>query len=145
MEAGINFIGVCVVYFCHDGRGNFLMNKRSKSTRDEQGRWDPGGGEIKLGEHVLHALKREIKEEYSTDVIDYEFLGFRDVHRIKLGKKTHWVALDFKVLVDPQKVKNGEPDKHTEIKWFSLDNLPKNLHSQFHKFLKLYRNKLRLK
>lgn len=38
MKNGIDYIGVGVVFFCHDGGGNFLMNKRSKNSRDEQGR-----------------------------------------------------------------------------------------------------------
>ena len=62
MRKGIDYIGVGVVFFCHDGNGNFLMSKRSKNTRDEHGRWDPGGGSIELGEPVEGALEREIKE-----------------------------------------------------------------------------------
>ena len=81
-------------------------------------------------------------EEYCTDVIEYEFLGFRDVHREHNGKKTHWISLDFKVLVDRNKVGNGEPHKFEAVEWFTLNNLPTPLHSQFPTFLKLH--KLRL-
>lgn len=52
------------------------------------------------------------------------------------------VVLDFKVLVDREKVKNGVPDKHSEIKWFKFNNLPKPLHSQFPFFLQKYKEKL---
>lgn len=141
MEPGIDFTGVTVVYFCHDGKGNFLMSKRSKNNRDEHGKWDPGGGRVEAYEKVEQTLKREIKEEYGVHVQDYEFLGFRDVHRIHKGKKTHWIALDFKVHVTGI-AKNGEPHKHDEVRWFRLENLPRNLHSQFPKFIKLYRDKL---
>src|SRR3989338_6634898 len=127
---GVNYIGVCVVYFCHDGKGDFVMAKRSDNTTDEHEKWDIGGGKIDFGESVEDVLKREIKEEYCTDVLGFEFLGFRDVHRIHEGKKTHWIALDFKVLVDRLKVKNGEPHKFDEIGWFTLDNFPTPLHSQ---------------
>lgn len=41
---GVDYIGVCVVYFCHDGKGEFVMAKRSSNARDEHGRWDIGGG-----------------------------------------------------------------------------------------------------
>ena len=47
MEEGVEYIGVGVVFFCHDGEGNFILSKRTKNTRDEHGRWDPGGGAIK--------------------------------------------------------------------------------------------------
>ncbi|MCL4418767.1 NUDIX hydrolase [Patescibacteria group bacterium] len=144
MRKGVDHIGVGVVFFCHDGNGNILMSKRSKNTRDEHGRWDPGGGSIELGESFEDALKREIKEEYCTEVIESDFLGFRDVHRIdEKGNKTHWVVLDFKVLIDKDKVKNGVPNEHEEIGWFRLDNLPSPVHSQFPIFLKNYKNKLK--
>ena len=143
MKKGVDYIGVCVVYFCHDGKGNFLMNKRSKNCRDEHGTWDQGGGGLEFGDSVEETLKKEVKEEYCTDILKSEFLGFRDVHREHNGKKTHWIALDFKLLVDRNKVKNGEPEKFDEIKWFTLDSLPSPLHSQTPKFLKLYAKKLR--
>ena len=141
MKKGEDFIGVCVTYFCHDGNGNFLFNKRSKNCRDEIGNWDCGGGGLEFGDTVEDTLKKEIKEEYCTDVLEYEFLGYRDVHREHNGKKTHWVALDFKVKVDPLKVKIGEPHKFDDIGWFDLKLFPNPLHSQLPNFLNLYQNK----
>ena len=142
MKKGVDYPGIAIVYLCHDGQGNFLFHQRGKNCRDERGRWDCGGGGLKFGEKVEEVLKREIKEEYSTDVLDYEFITYDDVHRVHDGQKTHWLALRFLVLVDRQRVKNGEPDKFDEISWFKLDNLPDNLHSQLPKFLAEYKNKL---
>src|SRR5207244_2434634 len=99
--------------------------------------WDPGGGGVNFKEPVLKALKREIKEEYVTDIVKADFLGVRDVHRVdEKGRKTHWITLDYKVLVDPKRVKNGDPKKHEEIGWFSLDKLPSPVHSQLPDFIK---------
>ena len=142
MEAGVDYPGLSVVLFCHDGNGNFLLGKRSKNSRDEVGRWDPGGGKVDLHVGVIETLKKEIREEYSTNVLNYKFLGYRDVHRSSKGRKTHWVALDFKVLIKSSMIKNGEPHKLENIGWFTLDNLPAPLHSQFPKFLEKYRDKL---
>ncbi len=143
MKRGIDCIAVGVVFFCHDGKGNVLLSKRSKMSRDEYDTWDPGGGSIEIGEKALDTLGREVKEEYCTDIINSEFLGFRDVHRInEEGNKTHWIALDFKVLIDRKKAKNGVPEKHSEIGWFKVGNLPKPLHSQFPYFLKKYKERL---
>ncbi len=140
MRKGVDYIGICVVFFCHNGKGKFVMSKRSKKARDEKETWDPGGGSIEFGESIDIALKREIKEEYCTKIIESEFLGFRDVHRRdENGNKTHWIALDFKVLVDEKKIKNGEPKVHEQIRWFSLNDLPYPLHSQFPEFIKKYR------
>jgi len=142
MKKGEDFTGVSIIYFCHDGNGNFLFNKRSKNCRDEIGNWDCGGGGLEFGDAVLDTLKKELKEEYCADIIKYEFLGYRDVHRERVGAKTHWIALDFKVLVDRNQVKNGEPHKFEEIGWFTLDQLPSPLHSQLPASIELYKEKL---
>lgn len=142
MKKGEDYTGVAIVFACHDGNGRFIFSKRGSACRDEQGTWDPGGGGLEFGYTVENTLRKEIDEEYCTDVLSYEFLGFRDVHREHEGKKTHWIALDFKVLVDPSKVKNGEPHKLDDVKWFTLDALPTPLHSQFSKFLEQYKDKL---
>ncbi len=142
MKKGEDFTGVTIVYLCHDGKGNILLNKRSNQCRDEHGCFDPGGGGLEFGDTVVDTLKKEIWEEYCTEVLDYEFLGYRDVHREHNGKKTHWIALDFKVLVNRETVRNGEPHKFESVGWFKLDQLPTPLHSQFPLFLKLYEKRL---
>ncbi len=142
MKKGVDYTGVAIVYICHDGHGNFVLNKRSINCRDEHGRWDCGGGGLEFGDTVENTLKKEIKEEFCTEVLGHEFLGYRDVHRENDGVNTHWVALDFKVLVNKEKVKNGEPHKFDEIGWFSINNFPTPLHSQLPKFLDLYKGRL---
>ena len=142
LKKGVDYVGVCIVYFCHDDKGRFIMAKRNSNTRDEYGVWDISGGGLEFGDTIEETLKKEIREEYCTDVIDHEFLGYRDVHREHEGKKTHWIALDFKVLVDPEKVKNGEPHKVEEVKWFTLDAMPDKIHSQLPEFFRLHGNRL---
>ena len=143
MKQGIDYIGNSVVYFCHDGKGNVLMAKRSANTRDEQNRWDIGAGAVDFGDTIEATLRKEIKEEYNADVVSFEFLGFRDVHRIHDGNKTQWITLDFKVLINPVGVKIGEPHKFDDIGWFKLDSFPSPTHSQLPQFLEKYKNRLK--
>ncbi len=143
MEKGIDYIGVTVSYICHDGEGNYLMSKRSKNCRDEHGTWDFGGGGLDRGDTVEKTLLKELKEEYCVEPITYEFLGYYDLFRQHDGKKTHWLALNFLVQVDPTQVRNGEPHKFDDLQWFKIDALPQPLHSAMPLFVEKYKEKLK--
>ena len=143
LRKGFDYIGITCVFICHDGKGNILMHKRSKNCRDEIGCWDAGGGALEFGETFEEGVKREIKEEYCSDVINLKFLGPHNIIREHNREKTHWVALLFMAQVDPTQVKIGEPKSMDEIGWFSEDNLPTPLHSAFLPFFKIVKSKLK--
>lgn len=128
---GISFTGITTVFFCHDGNGNLFLTKRSKNTRDEHGRWDPGGGGLKHGQSVEQSLIREVKEEYNAVPLRTDFIGYFDAFReTPEGLPTHWLAMCFAVQVDPKEVKINEVEMVDDHGWFSLDALPEPLHSQ---------------
>ena len=131
LKRGVDFIGVTVCFIIHDGKGNILLQKRSKNTRDEQGKWDIGGGAVEFGETLDQAVRREVQEELCTKPISVRFLAAYEAHRNNKGTPTHWIALLHSVQVDPDAVKIGEPDRIDEIEWFNSKNLPKPLHSMF--------------
>jgi len=138
---GVSFTGVGTVFFCHDGHGKFLMSKRSKNTRDEQGKWEIAGGGLKWGVRAEDNLRREIKEEYDADAKEIIFLGYRDVFReLEDGTPTHWLMLDYAVEVDPAQVKRNEPDMSDAIGWFTLDTQPSPVHSQHQTLMEKYRD-----
>jgi 8-oxo-dGTP diphosphatase len=129
MIKGIDYTGMGITFFCHDGSGKYVLHKRTNKCRDEHGCWDFGGGGVKHGETLEQALFREVVEEYTTPPIKYAHIGFRELHRMHEDKKTHWIMFDFKVLVDPKSVAIGEPEKSSGLGWFTLDSLPSPLHS----------------
>lgn len=131
LKNGVDYIGVTCVFYCHDGRGNFLLHKRSKNCRDEQGRWDCGGGSMKWGETFGQTVKREIREEYGAKPLEVKLVGVNNVLRRNGKERTHWVAVIFAVKLSPEKVKIGEPKKIDEIGWFKVGKFPKPLHSMF--------------
>ena len=142
-----NLIRVSVVSFCHDGNGRYLLGKRSLTTRDEQGRWEPaGGGGVKFGEGVEDAARREILEEVGASVEELEFLGYRDVFREQNGAQTHWIAFDFRAKINPQEARIMEPEKCDEHRWITIEELEQmqanKIHSQFPVFIQKYRNQL---
>src|SRR3990167_2964475 len=92
---GIDYPGLCIAFFCHDGQGNYILAKRSSTCRDEFA-WDHGAGELELYDSVEGRLRDEVRQEYGAEILDFEYLGFLDVHRERDGVKNHWVSLDVK-------------------------------------------------
>jgi 8-oxo-dGTP diphosphatase len=133
LRRGVDYIGVSASFIVHDGKGKVLLQKRGSGARDENGKWDTGGGAIEFGEPTEEAVRREVKEELGVDPIKVEFITLYDAFREHRGKNTHWVALIHAVRVDPHKVKIGEPHKIDSIAWFTSKDLPSPLHSQFWK------------
>lgn len=142
MITGTDYIGIAVVFYCHDGNGNVVLAKRGVRTRDEHGSWDIGGGKIEMNETAVDQMKTEIREEYCAEVVDFSFLGYRDVQRGTENERTHWITIDFKVLLDHNEVKNGEPEKFDDVQWFPMSDLPTPLHSQLPRFLEKYADML---
>ncbi len=128
MKPGIDYIGISTPFYCHDGKGNLLFQKRSKNCRDEIGTWDVGSGQLEFWLTPEQNVLKEIEEEYGCDAIIQTQLPTLSIIRNEKGKKTHWLAIPFVVLVDPKKVINNNPKKIDEIKWFSLNKLPQPLH-----------------
>ncbi|HUC87352.1 MAG TPA: NUDIX domain-containing protein [Candidatus Saccharimonadales bacterium] len=138
-QKGISFPGITTCFFCYSRQGELFMGRRSHNARDEHDRWENGGGGLKWGSTVEANIRREIKEEYNATALKLEFLGYRDVFRtLEDGTPTHWVGLDYAVLVDPSEIKINEPDMFDDSGWFRLDNLPTPLHSQFEPAVKKY-------
>jgi 8-oxo-dGTP diphosphatase len=129
MEIGIDYIGITTPFYCNDGKGNFLLHRRSVNTRDEHGRWDTGSGKLDFGVDLQENVLREVMEEYGCRGEIQEQLPVHSVFRQLNGKTTHWIAIPFFVKVNPDEVKNNEPHKIDEIGWFRLNSLPSPLHT----------------
>ena len=129
---GISFVGVSTCFICYDDQKRIFLAQRSKNSRDEHGKWDNGGGGLKVGQTLIENLKRELKEEYTVDPIKIDFLTFREVFRDETtnNQKTHWIAFYYLVKVDHDQVRINEPDMFDDSDWFTIDNLPIPLHHE---------------
>ncbi len=131
LKKGVDYPAITVFCLLHDGEGNYLLNRRGKKCRDEHEKWDLCGGAVEMGYTVEETVKKEVREEFGTDVLDIKFMGFRDIHRKTEEGPTHWIGLDFKVHINKNDAKNNEPHKFDEIGWFPLEEFPDPMHSQW--------------
>lgn len=131
MKIGFDYCGVTTAFYCHDGKGNLLMHKRTKECRDEHERWDTGSGKLEFDLSIEENVLQEVLEEYGCKGEIDGRLPTHDIFREQNGQKTHWVAIPFFIKVNPLEVKNGEPHKISELGWFSIDKLPEPLHTGF--------------
>ncbi|HVI69708.1 MAG TPA: NUDIX domain-containing protein, partial [Magnetospirillaceae bacterium] len=141
---GASFTGITTVFWCYNNDGQIFLAKRSKNARDEHGRWDPGAGGLKHGQTLEENVRRELKEEYDVEPLQLDFIGYRDVFReLEDATLTHWLAMDFAAKVDSSVLRINEPLMFDDSGWFTLDELPSPLHSQFEPFLRQYGDKLK--
>ena len=143
LKRGVDYIGVTVVFFCHDGEGNVLLQKRSMNCRDEQGRWDCGGGSMEFGEESFESgVRREVLEELGVEPLAVKHMATTNVIRDNNGMPTHWVAVVHAVKIPREGLRIGEPDKIDEIGWFPADALPENLHSCWDRHFELVKGEI---
>lgn len=144
MRKAIDYPAVGVVFLCHDGGGNVLYGKRSMKARDEQGRWDIGGGGLHVGESIIDCVSREVVEEYCATIYEIVPLGYREIHRALSGSsdKTHWISFDFAVQIDRASVAIGEPEKCLELAWYAWGTEPSPIHSQWGVYKTQYAHEL---
>lgn len=122
MKAGKDYIGVGGGVLILNKKGETLLLKRSKNSKNEVGYWQKPGGAVDYGEKVIQSMKREVKEELGVDVDIFGYLPHSD-HIIKKDKQ-HWVSFNYLGKIKSGKPKIMEPHKHDDLKWFSLKKLP---------------------
>mmetsp|Transcript_83055 Transcript_83055/g.130645 ORF Transcript_83055/g.130645 Transcript_83055/m.130645 type:complete len:149 (-) Transcript_83055:62-508(-) len=126
---GKDCVGVGVGAFVFDERARVLLVKRSATSRTEPGTWARPGGAVEFGETNEQALRREFLEETGLRICDVELMDVTS----NVTTKSHWVAIGYRAKLEvgctPADAENREPDKHDELGWFSLDELPEPIAS----------------
>ena len=100
--------------------GALIFNKEGKIFLMKSPKWHDKyvipGGHIELGEKMIDALKREIKEETNLDIFDIEFVSFQEfIFDPAFKKKRHFILFDFSCKTNSTKAKLNE--EGTEFIW----------------------------
>jgi nucleoside triphosphatase len=110
-----------------------------------KGKYVIPGGHVELGERLVDALKREIKEETGLNIYDIEFICFQEfIYGKNYWKKRHFILFDFACKTKSRNVKlNHEGEKFVWVKIDEALKLP--LETYTRKTIKEYLKRHKLK
>ena len=75
----MNIVKTTLAYI-DDGYSYLLLHRTKKEHDNNKGKWIGVGGHVENNETILHAMKREIKEETGLDVLHYIYKGYVDFY-----------------------------------------------------------------
>lgn len=136
-----NVIKVGIGVMIKDGN-KILLGHRCDYYKDtggihEPGSWTLPGGKQEYNETVLEGAAREVKEETNLDISELSFFGLSD----DIQPDKHYVTIQVISNNYSGELKNLEPTKHSEWKWFDINDLPENLYSPSKKFIEAYKSR----
>jgi len=114
-------VGVGVLLLDPSDRVLLTLRKRAP----EAGCWSIVGGKVDFLENLEQCAVREVREEAGVEVELIRLLCVTD--HVLPEESQHWVAPAYLGRVVNGEVRNCEPDKTQEVKWFALAEVPKNL------------------
>jgi ADP-ribose pyrophosphatase YjhB (NUDIX family) len=98
------------------------------------------GGKIELGETASKAIIREAKNSIGINIKPEDLEVVHVIHR--KCNEPEFFSVIFKSKKFEGILKNLEPTRHDDMKWFSINNLPKNIVSaHLHAIKQIQKNK----
>ena len=106
--------------------GDTVLLLRRHNTGFGDGLYSLPGGKVEQGETARQAIKREIYEEVALDIPKSNFDLVHTFHR--KGTEHEIIVLCFKVDITGMPTPtNQEPEKHDDMRFFNLNQLPDNI------------------
>lgn len=114
-------IGVGVGAIIINEEGKIFLAKRGPGVSKHAGLWEIPGGGVKFSEPMTEAIKREVMEEHDVEVEAGEMLDTVEDIAPEVGWHTIGPAFVCKIVKGTPSIM--EPDKCTEIGWFSWNEV----------------------
>lgn len=137
MTQGKDYIGVGVGVAIFNSSGEVLLMKRGEKSKNEVGTWILVGGTVDFGETLREAAIRETREELAIEIEIDEQLPAYD--HILPDENQHWVTNVFKAHIVTGIPTIQEPEKCSELGWFSLTALPSPIAKASQKALEYFK------
>ena len=111
-------VGTGAVIRNEDNRVLLVLRRKDP----ENGKWSIPGGKVDPFETLESAIVREVEEETGLTVEVESLLCTDEV--IQPEHDRHLLSLIYKVRYTGGEPVNREPQKHAELRWFKLNELP---------------------
>lgn len=101
-------------------KNKILLLKR-QNTGYEDGSYHLPAGHMDGGESATEALIRESKEEIGIDIVEADIQLVHIMHSLTNNER---MGFFFEAKKWSGEIKNMEPEKCSELRWFDVNNLP---------------------
>jgi len=125
MKPWIDYIGIGWWAIIVNNKNEVLLVQRSLNSRTEPWTWSRPWGQVEFWESIEAAIEREIYEEVWIIIKVTKFLEVTQT--ISKESNTHWLAFGYMADYISGEITNKEPENHTAVQWFPINNLPDNL------------------
>jgi len=123
LKIGTDCIGVGVGALIFNNQGKIFLAKRGPKAKNERGKWEIPGGAVEFNETLEEALKREVFEEYEIKIVIKKLLTVHD--HIIADEFQHWVSPTYICEIIAGSPKIMEPEKCTQLSWYTLTEAQK--------------------
>jgi mutator protein MutT len=127
------FVLICDALVLNN-KGEILFQKRK--IKDKPDMWATPGGKVKIGERLEDTVVREVLEEHDINIKPFRYLQHLEVIR----PKNHYIYFTYLAKLISGTPKIMEPNKCSEVGFFSLDELPEPMTFQTKDYVKNYLN-----
>jgi ADP-ribose pyrophosphatase YjhB (NUDIX family) len=130
-----NLLTAVLVILIKDNKALFLKRIRGWGA----GTYSLPGGNVELYESLRQACIRETYEEVGIE-LDTDNLNFVNLSHIK-NANLEYLLVTFVATSWKGEPFNKEPEKHSEMVWLDINNLPSDAHPFAHEMLRVYKDK----
>ncbi|MFJ4670543.1 NUDIX hydrolase [Kitasatospora purpeofusca] len=104
--------------------GDRVLLGRRRNTRYAAGMWRLPAGHMKRGEPVTRSMTREAEEELGITITEENLLLVHTLHHLDADDGRGRLQLFFRTTRYDGRLRNAEPHKCSELRWWPLGGLP---------------------